>query len=81
MSEKLMSEKYPPAAAPYEPAMTFAEIGRQLGITREAARFLFVRALKKLRKQPETKQWAELVAQRSSLANQRQWTEPDWGGL
>jgi hypothetical protein len=50
MSEKLMSHKYPSSAAQYEPAMTFEEIGRHLGIPKQAAYFLFVSALKKLRK-------------------------------
>lgn len=48
--QKLMSQKYAKAAASYEPAMTFEEIGAALGIRKQAAYFLFVSALKKLRK-------------------------------
>jgi len=48
--EKLMSEKYPGSAGRYEPAMTFEEIGSALGIPKQAAYFLFVSGLKKLRK-------------------------------
>lgn len=49
MSTRLMSHKYPPAASTYDAAMSFEEIGERLGITKQAAYFLFVSALKKLR--------------------------------
>ena len=49
MSARLMSQKYPAAAGKFEPAMTFEEIGQVLGIRRQAAYFLFVSGLKKLR--------------------------------
>jgi hypothetical protein len=67
MSGKLMSEKYPGAAASYEPAMTFEEIGRELGIPKQAVYFLFVSALKKLRRRSATKQFAELVEMRTCI--------------
>jgi hypothetical protein len=51
---RLMSEKYPAAAASYEPAMSFEEIGARLGITKQAAYFYFVSALKKLRARPRS---------------------------
>lgn len=51
---RLMSQKYPAAAADYEPAMTFEEIGNRLGITKQDAYFLFVSGLRKLRAQDRT---------------------------
>lgn len=49
---KLMSDKYPASAASYDPAMTFDEIGRRLGISKQAAYFLFVSGLRKIRRSP-----------------------------
>jgi hypothetical protein len=51
---RLMSEKYPAAAASYEPAMSFEEIGARLGISKQQAYFYFVSALKKLRARPRS---------------------------
>lgn len=66
-----MSEKYPAAAATYEPAMTFEQIAEQLGITKQAAYFLFVSALKKLRRNCEMQRVRELAEYKESL---RQYT-------
>jgi hypothetical protein len=62
MQGKLMSEKYAKSAAEYDAAMTFEEIGERLGIRKQAAYFLFVSALKKLRKSSSgAKQLRELL--------------------
>jgi hypothetical protein len=53
MSGQLMSQKYPAAAAPYDPAMTFEEIGHRLGLNKKQVYFIFVLALKKLRRNPK----------------------------
>lgn len=67
-----MSAKYPKAAAHFDPAMTFEEIGRALGIPKQAAYFLFVSGLNKLRRKPrELKLLQELVDLRSSLRGSR----------
>jgi hypothetical protein len=63
-----MSERYPSAFASYEPVMTFDEIGRELGIRKQAAYFLFVSALKKLRRRPsQMKAFIELVEMRTAI--------------
>lgn len=77
MSERLMSKKYPAAAATYDAAMTFEEIGNALGISKQAAYFLFVSGLKKLRRNPaKLREFVGLVEMRAALRSEP--TLPDW---
>lgn len=62
-----MSEKYPAAAATYDPAMSFEEIGARLGCSKQAAYFLFVSGLKKLRANGEMQRLRELAEFKETL--------------
>ena len=56
----------------YDPAMSFEEIGDQLGISKQAAYFLFVSALKKLRaRKLAMRQLRELLELKDSLRTLR----------
>ena len=56
MTGRLMSQRYPAAAVTVDaldPAMTFEEIGRVLGVDKRHVYFWFVSGLNKIRKNPE----------------------------
>lgn len=73
-----MSEKYPKAAAPYDAAMTFEEIGQRLGIPKKTVYFHFVSALRKLRRRPRRfSQFIALVEERSRLRSEATWPDHD----
>lgn len=68
---RLMSEKYAKAAGQYDPAMSFEEIGRRLGITKQMAYFFFVSGLKKLRRNPKATQLLELAESKDAFRTVR----------
>lgn len=75
---KLMSEKYPKAAAPYDAAMTFEEIGKRLGIPKKTVYFHFVSALRKLRRRPSRfREFKHLVEMRAALRSAPTWPDHD----
>jgi Sigma-70, region 4 len=71
MSRLLNSQRYPAAAATYEPAMTFEQIGERLGMKRQDVYVIFARALKKLRANKQMRTCADLAILRDSLRKPR----------
>lgn len=52
----------------YDPAMSFEEIGRRMGISRGGAWMLYASAIRRLRKRPHgIRKLAELVAAREAM--------------
>jgi hypothetical protein len=60
---------YRPSLGEFEPAMSFEEIGRRLGIGKKHAYMCFARGIRKLRRNPAT--LFRLLALADSLADER----------
>lgn len=65
-----------PVKVNYDPAMSFVEIGRRLGISRKLAFVVYARALKKIAARPQSLEaLRELVEFRRSLRGSDPWEE------
>ena len=78
MKNVLMSQKYPASLARFEPAMSFEEIGRALGIPKQTAYFFFVSGLRKIRRNQEAcRRLLELYEAKEALRSIGR-PMPDW---
>jgi len=60
------------AGVTYVPAMTFKDIGKELGVSHEAIRKTYQMALRKLRRQPQMQAIAGLLAGQERLCRDSQ---------